>query len=428
MKTDEPSAPTDSKATSRFAVFWAGQTAAVTAMQVREFVIPVFAVVVLSATPIELGVVAAAQWLPFVLLAIPLGVVFDRGDRARLLVLSQVGSVLCIGAFAVAALLGWTSVWALVVAVLVAGVFTVVFEVGYQSAVPQYAPRDALTAANGKLQSTAAIADIGGPALGGALIQLVGAAFALVATVVSSLTAAVAFWFLPRLPREQHGEVTWWQAAREGMRFTVENPYLRANVGFSAIYNGFVQWIVVLFTAYAVRDLGLEPWAIGVILAAGAVGALLGAASASAIARHVRFGAIMVACASVETAAFLAVPFVDPAWSSWMIMLVLAAVWFLVGVGVAVSNVLLITLRQVQTPIALLGRVNATMRTVTYGVIPLGALTGGLMGEWLGLRGAILWGSILLLFTILYVATSPLARLHDLPSSQPSDMPLSPGR
>ena len=162
--------------------------------------VPVFAVVALSAAPAELGIVAAAQWLPFLLLALPMGVLFDRGDRTKLLLLSQVGSFLAVSALAVATMLGFTTVWSLVVAVFVWGVFTVVFEVGYQSAVPAYAPRAELTAANAKLQSTAAIADIGGPALGGLLIQFAGTIVALLATAVGNLAAAVAFLFLPRTP------------------------------------------------------------------------------------------------------------------------------------------------------------------------------------------------------------------------------------
>ena len=170
----------------------------------------------------------------------------------------------------------------------------------------------------------------------------------------------------------------------------------------------------MLFTAYAVRELGLEPWAIGVVFAVGSVGALLGASTASAVGKRVRIGVILIGCATIETIAFLAVPVLDPSWGTAIIVSALCGVWFLVGVGTALSNVLLITLRQVRTPPLLLGRVNATMRTVTYGVIPIGAIAGGLAGEWLGLRTAILWGSLLLLLTILFVATSPLARLRTL--------------
>ncbi|WP_345802480.1 MFS transporter [Microbacterium sp. AZCO] len=397
-----------------FGAFWAGQSAAVAATQLREFVVPVFAVVVLSATPAQLGVVAAAQWLPFLLLALPLGVLFDRGDRARLLVLSQLGSLLAVTGLAVATVAGWTTVPLLIAAVFVWGVFTVVFEVGYQSAVPDYAPRAHLTRANGRLQSSAAIADIGGPGVGGILIQLAGATLALLVTAGANLVAAIAFLFLPRTPKHSDGAGTWWQALREGVAFTVGDRYLRANVGFSAIYNSLAQWVTVLFTAYALRELGLDAWAIGIVFSVGAVGALLGASSAGAVARRMRFGTVMVACATIETAAFLVVPALQPSWPRTVIVIALCAVWFLVGVGTALSNVLLITLRQVRTPHALLGRVNASMRTVTYGVIPLGAIAGGLAGQWLGLRGGILVGSVLLLGTILFVATSPLARLRTL--------------
>jgi MFS family permease len=408
---------------SNFAVFWAGQTAATSASQLREFVLPLFAVLVLGVTPSQLGLVAAAQWLPFLLFALPVGALIDRGSRKWLLAASQFGAMLTVAALIVAAATDSLSLPLLVVAVFIGGVFAVLFEVGYQAAVPDLASRAELTRANGRLQSSAAVADIGGPGIGGLLIQLVGAGAALVTTAIGNGIAGVLFALTRFAPAEPAPARGWWRSVAEGVAFAARDRYLRANVGFSAIYNLFAQWIVVLFTVYAVRELRLESWMIGTIFAAGAVGALLGAAGTARLSARRHVGALMVWCAVVETAAFLAIPLVQPAWPQAVVVVALSAAWVLVGLGTAVSNVMLITLRQLRAPTFLLGRVNAAMRTVTYGVIPIGAVVGGYIGEQLDLRLAILLGASLSLLTIVWVVVSPLARIRRLADVEPRDDP-----
>jgi hypothetical protein len=249
---------------------------------------------------------------------------------------------------------------------------------------------------------------------------VLGAAWALLATVAASLIAAIAFArtrFAPADPAPHEG---WWASMRTGVRFTLRDRYLVSNVGFSAIYNLFAQWIVVLFTVHAVRGLGLESWAIGGIFAVGAVGALVGAATTERLVPRIHAGALLVACATVETVAFLAVPVVSPDWPQAATIVVLGLAWLLIGLGTSVSNVMLITLRQLRTPTMLLGRVNASMRTVSYGVIPLGALAGGFIGEVLEVRTGLLIGALLSLVTIVWVACSPLARLRRLADADPA--------
>jgi hypothetical protein len=182
-------------------------------------------------------------------------------------------------------------------------------------------------------------------------------------------------------------------AIAEGVRFLVRDPVLRWAVGFSAIYNLFEQWIVVLFTIDAVRRLGLTAGQFGLILSIGAVGALLGAAAAPAVSR--RLGALPAClwCAAVD-AVFLVLPLARPEWGAGALIAVLGAVFAVNGSTGALSSVILLTVRQIRVPDALRGRVNATTRAISYGSITMGAAAGGLAGQLFGVRTGLAVGCV----------------------------------
>lgn len=401
-----------------FGFFWFAEAASVTGEQIREFTLPLLAIYLLHASATELGILGAAQWVPFLVLALPLGVIIDRHRRRRLLIVSETGRALITLALLAIVVAGMLTLPLLLATVLALGTFAVLYEVGYQSALPSLVPRDRLQSANARMQSTAAAAEIGGPGLGGLLLQLLGATAAIAVNAATYVLSACALASV-RTPEAapERTDRHFVAELRAGASHVLRDPYLRANVGFSAIYNPFAQWVTLLLTLYAVQTLGLEAGQLGLIFAVGAVGAVVGAATAPRITARWRVGPILVACAVVECAALLVAPLADASWPRAVSVVVLAAAMACGGVGTAVSNVLLITIRQLRTPDALLGRVNATMRTVTYGTIPLGALAGGLMGDWIGIRPALLVGAVLCLSTIVWVALSPLRgirRLGDL--------------
>lgn len=398
-----------------FGLFWFAQGTSVIGDQVREFAVPLIAVTVLHVSSVDLGILGAAQWLPFLVLALPLGVVIDRYRRRTLLIVSEFARGILTLGLAVAATAGLLGFPLLLVAVILLGTFTVVYEIGHQSAIPSLVPRDRLGFANARIQATAAAGEVGGPGLGGVLLQIFGVTVTLAVNAATHLLSAAALIAMrsqetrpPTAKRHFFGEL------RTGALHVMRDPYLRANVGFSAIYNPFAQWVTLLLTLYAIHDLGLEAAQVGVIFSAGAVGALVGAASASRLARHASVGRIMVLCAVVECTMLVLVPAVAPSWPALMSVLALAVIMGVNGAGTALSSVLLITIRQLRTPDELLGRVNATMRCVTYGTIPLGALAGGFVGEWLGPRLGILIGAVLCLSTIVWVALSPLRGVQSL--------------
>jgi MFS family permease len=404
-----------------FRLFWFAQGASVLGDQVREFAIPLIAVTVLHVSATELGVLSAAQWVPFLVLALPLGVIIDRHRRRSLLMLSESGRGLLMAGLVVAAALNALGLPLLLVAVVALGTLTVIYEVGYQSAIPALVPREFLTGANARIQATAAAGEIGGPGLGGLMLQVVGITATLAANAASYLVSALALLLMRSpepvfAPKRRH----FMSELREGVRHVRRDPYLLANVGFSALYNPFAQWITLLLVLYAAETLHLGAGHIGLIFSAAAVGALLGAATGSRLSSRLNVGTIVILCAAVECGALLLIPAVDPAWAPAAAVSALAAIMAINGAGTALSNVFLITIRQLRTPDLLLGRVNATMRTITYGTIPLGAVAGGLVGDWLGPRLGILVGAILCLSTVVWVYASPLRRIRDLEELTPS--------
>lgn len=396
-----------------FARLWTSQGASVVAAELGDLAIPLLAVLVLHASALELGLIGLARWVPFLLFALPLGVLVDRVRRRPLIVTADWARALLCVAIGAAALGGVLTFPALFVLVLVIGCFTVLFEVSYQSILPAVVPVPQLETSNARLQATAAAAQIGGPGLGGLLVQLLTAPVAVLANGVTYVVSAVA---VGRIKAEETpaGRTGGFVAElRDGLRFVARDRYLVANLGFSALYNPFAEWILVLFLLHAVDSLGLDAAQLGLVLAMGAGGALVGALAAAPAVRRFGAGRPLLWCAIVECVVLLIIPLPDASWGTLLVIGTLGAVFAVNGAGTAMSSVILVTIRQLRTPDRLLGRVNASMRWVTFGTVALGAATGGLVGELLGTRAGLAIGAALGLLTVVWVALSPLPRIGD---------------
>lgn len=397
-----------------FGRFWLAQGASSVGAQISELAVPMLAVLVLHASAREAGLLGAARWVPFLLLALPLGVLVDRSLRRRILITSDFARAAVTAVIVALALAEVLTLPVLVVLVGVLGAFTVAFEVAYQSFLPTVAGRDQLERANGRLQATVAATEIGGPGLAGLLIQALSAAWALAVHAVAYVVSAAA---LLRIRTPEAVPASSGRSAmtdlREGLAFVRRDGYLVALLGFSAIYNLFAQWIMVLFTVHAVRELGLEAGHLGLVFGLGAIGAVIGAASAPASVARFGAGPVLVACAAAESAVLAALPFLPGAWGGTALIAALVVVFAVNGAGTSLSSVVAVTLRQLRTPDHLLGRVNATMRWISYGVVAIGAAVGGAVGEIIGTRWGMAIGCAGVLLTVIWVGASPLRRIRD---------------
>ena len=389
--------------------------------EVTELALPLVAVLVLDADAGQMGLLAAARFAPFLLLTLPAGAWVDRRRRRPVLVASNLGRALLVGLVPLLAGLGLLGMGHLYGIAFAVGVLTMLFDVAYQSYLPSLVDRDQLVEGNSKLQASASVARVGGPGLGGLLVQLVGAPRTLLVDAVSYLVSAASLLAIrgrepaPATGRDGAPRIGFRREVAEGLRVTYRNPVLRAMAGLAATYNFFSQVIEALLVLYATQELDLSAGLIGLIVASGSVGALVGAALAGRLERRLGVGPALILAVVVECAALLLVPLAGgpPLVVSGLLGLAFVAN----GFGLGLSNVLAVSLRQAVTPDRLLGRMNASYRFLTYGAIPLGALLGGALGELLGLRTAVAVGAVGSLLTVPWALLPPLPRIRQMPEA-----------
>ncbi|MGZ6272920.1 MAG: MFS transporter, partial [Candidatus Limnocylindrales bacterium] len=395
-----------------FRRLWVGETISQFGSQVSLLAIPFIATVLLHASPFEVAMLGALAFLPFILFTLPAGAWVDRLRRRPILISGDLARVVALATIPVAWGLGALTIWQLYLVSFVAGIATVFFDVAYQSYLPSLVERQALVEGNAKLQASEASAQVVGPGLGGVLISLVGAPFAVVADAVSYLASAL---FVMRIGRpEEHPEAERLAAGlareplrrqiAEGLRFVLRNPHLRAIALTTSSSNLFSNMIFAILPVYLYRELALSPAIVGVVFGLGAVGALGGALTANKIAARAGLGRTIIGSIALGGPALLLVPLAPhDAPVAWLIASVALG-----GFSAVVYNVNQVSYRQAITPTAIQGRMNATMRFLVWGTIPIGAVLGGLVATWVGVHNSIWVGALGSCLPFLAVLLSPV--------------------
>jgi MFS family permease len=397
-----------------FRRFWAGEAISLLGSQVTALALPLSAVLLLDAGPAEMAILGLLSYLPFLVVTLPAGVWADRRRRRPLLLVANVGRAAALLAVPAGAWLGVLSLPLLYGVALVVGVLTVLFEVGYLAYVPHLVARHQLVDANARLQATSSAAEVGGPGLAGLLIAAVGAPVAILIDSASYLASAVLLLGIsrgepePAAARRQSDIVG---DIRTGLRVTFTHPVLRAFALAAASNNLAWQIVEVVLLIYATQVLRLDPLAIGALFSVGAIGAVFGAVAAGRLGRRLGVGRTIVGAMVLCGAGTLLVPLAAPpsalGWAT------LAVALFIGGFGNTISVVHVITVRQTITPDELLGRMNASYRTLTYGAIPVGALIGGVLGETIGLQATMAVGAVGVFLAPLWVLVSPVPGIRD---------------
>jgi MFS family permease len=397
-----------------FRRFWAGEAISLLGSQVTALALPLSAVLLLDAGPAEMAILGLLSYLPFLVVTLPAGVWADRRRRRPLLLVANVGRAAALLAVPAGAWLGVLSLPLLYGVALVVGVLTVLFEVGYLAYVPQLVARHQLVDANARLQATSSAAEVGGPGLAGLLIAAVGAPVAILIDSASYLASAVLLLGIsrgepePAAARRQSDIVG---DIRTGLRVTFTHPVLRAFALAAASNNLAWQIVEVVLLIYATQVLRLDPLAIGALFSVGAIGAVFGALAARSLGRRLGVGRTIAAAMVLCGAGTLLVPLAAPpsalGWAT------LAVALFIGGFGNTISVVHVITVRQTITPDDLLGRMNASYRTLTYGAIPVGAMIGGVLGETIGLQATMAVGAVGVFLAPLWVLLSPVPGIRD---------------
>ena len=387
--------------------------AAQSAEQLSLAAVPIVAVLALGAGPGEIGLLAAMQTLPFLLMSIPIGLLADRTSRKRLIIGSEVLRALALLALLAALLLGGLSIPVLAVLGFVGAIGTVGFSVTAPALLPALVPRDALAQANGRLELARSAAFAAGPALAGALVAWAGASAAFVLAAMLSGSAVALLSGLgeparaPTAPRHPMLDL------QDGARMVWSHPLLRPILLTAVAWN--LSWFVLqaAYVPYAVRALGLSASGVGFTLAIYGVGMVLGALLAPRVVAAMPFGrAIQLGpAASVLSAAVMVATLALP--SGWLAGLS----FFLFGAGPVIWTITSMTLRQTVTPGAMLGRVSALFLTVNMGARPLGAALGGFVGARWG-ESACLWLALFGFCVQLWIILrSRVSQLQQLPMS-----------
>ena len=408
-----------------FRNLWLGQTISVFGDQVTMIALPLVAIVTLDSGALAVGFLAAAGWLPHLVLSLGVGEWIDRrASKRRALVWADVLRALALATIPLAYAFGALSFAQLLVVALVVGSLTVVFDTAYATFLPLVVPRDEVIEAQGRMSVSRSASYIGGPALGGALVQLLSAPAAVAADALSFVGSAL---FVSRArvdePMPAPVEGTLRSRLAVGLRFVFGHPLLRAGVLCTATINFFnlaFNAIVVLFMS---KELGLSPGLIGVVFSAGAVGALLGAIVAPIAGRRFGMGPTVVAGAVLFPAPLIG--FALAGGTEWLVVAILIAAEALSSIGVMLYDVNLNSLNLLATPWHLRGRQSGAARVVNYGVRPIGALAGGLLAEAIGLRGALLIGAIGALGGVLFLLASPMPGTRQVAEPEGSSSPAS---
>lgn len=390
-----------------FTRLWIGQSVSMVGSQMTTFAVPVLAITVLGADAAQLSLLRTLEFLPFLLLTLPVGLWVDRHPPRPAMVLANAVRGVLVAAVAVAGVAGVLRLSWLAVALLAIGACAVVFDVAYLSYLPAVVTRDRLVDGNSRLSVSASVADIGGPGLAGGLIQLLGAPVVLLLDAFSFAVSVVTLKGIraaDAAPATESGP--WRRDLADGFAVVLRDPYLRTVSIEAFTFNLFVQFGETLIALFALTRLGLGAGTLGLCIGVGSVGGLAGAVAAPRLVRRFGFGRTFTAGTAVSCAAPVLVPLATGP-------VLIAVSYLLAGFGVTIAVIGSVTLRQTAAPAHLLGRVNAVMRLLSYTAIPLGATAAGLVASAVGVRGALFVGAAGLLLPTLVVAFSPIWRLRD---------------
>lgn len=396
-----------------FLLLWGGQTAGELGNRISGVAVPLLAAVDLRASVFQVSLLTVFAWLPYVLFSLPAGLLADRVDRRKVMIVCDLGRMALVASLPLVALLGELTLGYLYAVVGCAGVLTVGFTVAYRSMLPQLVAAEQLVDGNSKLVMSEHAAELVGPTVSGALIGLVGTARTFFATGVTFLVSAVTLLLIRQSPAGSgpagSGSVSVRAALTEGLSFVRRQSILVRILACTTTANFFVMASKSIEVTFMVRELRASSLMVGLVFSISAVGGLAVGALANRLSGWIGTARIIWVAMAVPGPLYLLMPLARPGWGL-----------LLYGVGLAafsgntvLYNVAAMSYRQRITPAALLGRVNAGFLWVCYGAIPLGALFGGTLGSQLGLRPAL---GICVLGTwsaALFVVCSPLRTMRD---------------
>lgn len=411
-----------------FLRLWAGQTTSQFGAQLAFLAIPVLAIQLLGATEFEIGLLNAFETAAFLVIGLPAGAWIDRWIKRSIMIVADLVRAIALAAVPALWFAGILEFWHVLLVGTVIGAATVFFDVSYQSYLPVLVPGPAIPDANSKLEGTAQIARVGGPAVAGGLLAIAQAPLLLAGTVGTYLLSMIALLSIREretpAPRSDRRPLV--VEIREGVAFVVRQPLLRRIVLTTGVGNLFTTMSLTMLPVLVLRELGLTPAVFGLATSVGAIGGILGALAAARLSRVVGEGTIIPVSAVVLGLALPLAPLMAVLPVAAIPLLI--AMELLLSIGVLVYNVAQVSFRQRICPKPLLGRMNASIRFFVWGVMPIGALLSGVLATTLGVVPTMWIGAIGALLSAGFVVFSPLLGMRKLPAeAQPEVAPSGAG-
>jgi MFS family permease len=401
-----------------FLKLWSAETISQFGSAVDDLAIGFVAIVVLDASAFEVALIGVLGFLPFILFTLPAGVWVDRLPRRPILIVGDFGRAALLATIPIAYVADALTLWQLYVVVFLTGVCQVFFDVAYQSYLPSLVERDQIIEGNSKLEISRSAAQVGGPGMAGGLVEIFTAPYAVLVDAISFLGSGL-FLLAIRKPEEpptretaDGSKTSLWTELKEGLRFVLGNPNLRAQAGCTATSNFFSNVAFAIFLVFAVRELELSAAVIGIIFSVGALGSFAAAFTAMRLSNRFGIGPTTIAVGMMWGPAMLLVAFA-PVGNAAIPYIAASAI--LQGFAIVVYNIIQVSYRQAICPPRLQGRMNSVMRFIVWGTIPIGALVGGALGTWVGLRETIVVGAIGGGLAFLWILFSPQRHLRDMP-------------
>jgi len=399
---------------------WSAATVSVVGSQVTLIAVPFIAVTMLGAGVFQVSLLTAVEMLPFLLFTLPAGAWLDRVRRRPVMIAADIGRGVVLMSIPVAYVASGLTMLQLYVVAFVTGSLTALFDVADQSYLPALLERDDLVDGNANLQISQSVAQIGGPTIGGNLIAVVAAPFAI---LVDALSFFVSGGFISAIdrreeaPKRRIGPLGRPAAMRaeiaEGLRYVLGHPYLRPIAACTGTSNLFGAALFSIFPVLIWHELKFPPAFYGTVMGLASIGFLAGAALSNRLPGRIGIGRTIIVSAAFAAPAFLLIALTPENLSLAAITLFVG--WFVAGMTQVIYNVAQISLRQAITPPEMQSRMNATMRFIVWGTIPIGSILGGVLATFVPIRAALIFAALASSLAVAPVLASPLRSLRDIP-------------
>lgn len=398
-----------------FMKLWVGQAISAFGSHITWQALPLTAMLILAASPTELGLLAAAGTAPVLFFGLVAGVWVDRLPRRPIMIAADLGRAVLLGSIPLTAIFGLLTMPQLFIVAGLTGLLTVFFDVADQSYLPSLVEHEHIMEGNSKISASRSLAEITGQPIGGLLVQLITAPFAIAVDAASFLVSALCISLIrkpekrPEAPEENQPML---QEALEGLRVVFKDSILRVLAVCDVQRTFFGNFIGTLYMIFIIRELQMPVWVSGVLVGVGGISSLLGSVVAQRLTRRFGVGKILIWSAIITSVITFLIPLAGgPFWLAFSILVINQAG----DVGWSVFFINQTSLRQSVTAEHQLGRVNASVYFLTGVAGLLGAIAGGVLGDLIGVRATLLLAVTGYLLGVGWLIFSPVRSLDQLP-------------